>query len=205
MFTVTTPASDKTLLTAAELRDAVGVTDNSKDSQLAAIGASVALSIARYCNVSASGVTEPTLRSETITETWRLGGCVDFLIPARRFVSSITSVTVNGAVIAADGYEIDPATSIIYRLADDVRTQWEAGKIVIVYVAGFSTVPSDLKTAAAKFVSEIYSTGTRDPNLKRLKIEGVSEREYWVPPTTDPLISQEVADLLFAYRNHVVA
>ncbi len=207
MFSVVTPAGDKTLLTASELRAAIGIADadTSKDAVLATIGASVALMVARECLVAAPGIVEPTLRAETISETWRLTACRDFLIPARRFASSITSVTVDGVSLDLSNVEIDPTNGFIYRLSNDVRTIWGLGKIVVVYVAGFSTVPADLKTAAKKMVSDIYTTASRDPNLKRIKIDGVSEREYWVGPVTDPAIPQEVKDLLGPYGQILVA
>ena len=207
MFSVTTPAADKTLLTAAELRAAIGLADGdtSKDAVLTTIGAAAALIIARECTVPASGGNEPTLRSEGITETWRVTRCQELLLPARRFVSAITSISVDGTAIGISDFEADPSNDFIFRLVNDCRAVWRPSKVTAVYTAGFATVPPDLKQAAKKIVSDIYTTASRDPNLKRVKIDGVSEREYWVGPVTDPSIPQEVRDLLAPYSQIRVA
>ncbi len=47
------------------------------------------------------------------------------------------------------------------------------------YTAGFTTLPGDLKVAAARLMLELYSENARDPNIKREKVEGVGETEYW--------------------------
>ncbi len=205
MFVVTTPASSRSLLSQAELRAAIGVTDNSQDTALATIGARVAAMITGACRVARSGQSEPTLLSETITETFRLTKEKECLVPARRFAWQIDSMSIDGVAQTTDDYELEPNTGLIYRLSGDARVCWSCGKIVAVYKAGFSVVPDDLKLAAAKLVSELYTVGTRDPNLRRVKIEGVSEREFWIPPTKDPAISQEVKDMLAPYTTITVA
>ena len=205
MFVVTTPASSRSLLSQAELRAAIGVTDNSQDTALATIGARVAAMISGACRVARSGQYEPTLLSETITETFRLTKHKECLIPARRFAWQVNSLSIDGVAQTTDDYELEPNTGLIYRLSDDARVCWPCGKIVAVYKAGFPAVPEDLKLAASKLVSELYTVGTRDPNLRRVKIEGVSEREYWIPPTKDPAISQEVKDMLAPYTTITVA
>jgi hypothetical protein len=91
----------------------------------------------------------------------------------------------------------------LYRLVDDNRVLWCASKVVIVYVAGWAAVPPDLKAAAKKLVTALWSESTRDPNLKRERSE-FGELEYWVPPTTDPLLSAEIQDLLRPYREYSV-
>lgn len=48
-----------------------------------------------------------------------------------------------------------------------------------------------------------YNLGDR--NLRREKIEGVIEREYWVGPTSDPAIPQEIMDLIGPYKTYRVA
>jgi hypothetical protein len=69
-----------------------------------------------------------------------------------------------------------------------------------VYIAGFDEAPDDLKLAASKLAAALYSETARDPNLKRVDIPDVEEREYWVGPSDDPLLSAEISDLLAPYR-----
>lgn len=202
MLTVTTEATDKTLLTLAELRAAVGLTDNSKDPELTALGNRAAAAIARACRVAAGGVAVPTLRKETLSETQELRGASEYLVLARRPIVSITSVTENATALAAADYRLLAPQGMLQRRSGNYAYQWTPGvDVVVVYSAGWSTVPDDLKLAATKFVRILFAEARRDASLKRVKIEGVSEREYWVGPSDDPLVPQEVMDLLGPYIN----
>lgn len=200
IFTVTTPASDLSLLTTAELRAAAGVTDSSQDAELAIVGRRVSASIARQCCVVDDGVNTPTLLAETCTEVSRWLGCGPLRL-SRRPVTSVTSVTVGGTLIDAADYEISGGSNL-YRLSSDELSDWESGKITVVYVAGYATAPEDLKLAASKLVTSVNSETARDPSLKREDIDGVIEREYWVGPTDDRLLSTEISDLLAPYKQY---
>lgn len=207
MLTVSTPAIDFTLLTASELRAAVGLADadTSMDTILATVGNRAANIIARECRVAQGGVARPTLKSETLAETVRLEINVKPLILSRRFVTAITSVVEDGVTLASTRYEVEGPAGLLWKLdAEDRRIPWPVSKIVVTYVAGFATVPDELKAAAAKLVADLYSSNGANGNLKRERIEGVSEREYWVAPTTDPAIPAEVSELLSSFMSHAV-
>ena len=77
-----------------------------------------------------------------------------------------------------------------------------SGKITVVYVAGYETVPADVKLAASKAVALLNTEAGRDPNLKREDIPGLIEREWWVAPSSDPLLSNEISELLAPYRQY---
>lgn len=201
MLVVTTPAEDPKLLTAEEMRAAVGVTGSGSDTVLATLNGRISRAIASHCRVATAGVAVPTLRQETLTETFRTGMSRERLLLSRRPIVSVTSVVEDGETLASADYEIDAASGILLRLENDEPAAWSWQKITVVYVAGWATVPDDLKLAASKLASEIYTVGTRDPNLKRVKVEGVDEREFWVAPSSDPLISAEVDALLAPYMN----
>lgn len=201
MLTITTAAADRSLLTIEELRAAAGLSDASQDVALQTVGNRVSATIARLCRVNDVPPTPPTLREETLTQVYRYYEGSEELILARRPVTSITSVVVDDLTIETTDYEVDIASGLLYRLSDDYRTLWTGSKATVVFVAGWSTVPDDLKLAASKMVADIYLTGTRDPNLRRHQIDGVGEREYWVSPASDPLVSQEVTELLSPYVN----
>ena len=203
MMTITTPAEDKNLLTAEEMRLAVGLAsgDASKDAVLTPLNGRVSRAIAAHCKVAAGGIAVPTLRQETVTEVFRTGMARRRLMLSRRPIVSVTSIVEDGETLTGSDYEIDASSGILTRLEDDEPACWSWSKIVVVYVAGWSVVPDDLKLAASKLASEIYTVGTRDPNLKRIKTDGVDEVEYWIGPATDPLVSQEIDALLSPYMN----
>lgn len=193
-----TPTADRTLLAIEEMRAAAGVTGSGQDSALITLSIEVADSLSRACGISAAGVTPPTLRSEALRQTMRQVWCTEYIRLERRPVVSVESVTVDGGALDPENYEIDVAAGKLYRLQDDCRVPWSGRKIVVEFTAGWATVPGDLKQAAKKLVTALWSDGGRDPDLKRERTD-FGELEYWVPPTTDPLLSAEIQDLLRPY------
>lgn len=204
MLSLVEEASDTALLDSTELRTAVGVTDSSHDGELDVFGSRVSAAIARYCRVASADGLPPTLRLETVSQTFRLHHERRQLVLARRPVSEIVSITVADTALETDEWEVNKSSGILTRLSDDSVMCWPCGKIVVVFSAGFDDVPDDLKMAASRLLKGFWTASTRDPNLKRTMTEGVGEREYWVPPTTDPAIPSEVADLLRPYVNQAI-
>jgi hypothetical protein len=217
MFSVTTVNTDRSLLTLAEIRAAVGVSDGSKDSVLVPLGDRVSATITRACMVSRDGAMPPTLRLEAVSDTYRqhgwrpaqwLAGGQQSLVLSRRPVTTIASVTVDSVVLTADtDYEVDKASGLLFRLSNGVRVGWCGFVVVVAYSAGYETVPDDLKLAASMFVQSLSQQGSRDPLLKRVMIPDVIEKEFWVDPTKDIGVPAEVMDLLRrgGYVNQAVA
>lgn len=207
MLTVTIPATDRKLLTTEEIRAAVGVTGAEYDTQLNTLNSRVAASLARQCGVPFNGVVPPTFRLETLTEVFR-SACANYILLARKPVVSIASVVVDGTTLDAENYEVSAGLGHLYRLTDDARVTWSAAKITVVYDAGWSEVPDDLKMAASKFARVLWAedgpNAPTDPNMKRTRIEGVGEWERWVAPAADALLSAEIADLLAPYSYRMV-
>jgi len=217
VLSVTTPAGDLALLTIEELRAAVGVTigDSSQDATLATLGTRVADRITQACNVATDGAKPPTLREETLSETWRLRqlgrgsahhhGHGSELLLARRPIVSVTSIEEDGIALDPADYEILAASGMLRRLSGDAPRSWSlAGKIVVVYVAGWATVPESLKFAAEQLARVYWFQQTRDPALKQISIPGVIERQFWVDTSNDHDIPQDVMDILEPYRNRSV-
>ena len=206
MLTVTTQATDRSLLTLAELRSAVGVSDGSHDAKLIALGGRLESTIANACRVASDGITPPTFRLETLTETFRLEDNRKQLLLSRRPIVSVTSVVENGEDILAANYEIDAGGGLLSKLSSDYPTCWSFGKIVVAYSAGWATVPDDLKLAASKLAGVLWSEGERvDPTLRSESIPGVIDRAWWVGPTDDPLIPEEIRQLLAPYMNYWIS
>lgn len=196
-FTVTTPATELSLLTIAELRAAAGVVDGGRDADLMGIGRGASTALARRCCIVDDGINPPSLLRETCTEVFRWSGCGPIHL-ARRPVTEVVSVTVDGVAVDADDYEIVGGRNL-WRLTADETTDWSSGKIVVIYVAGYASAPYDLKQAATKLVTALNAEASRDPNLKRETIPGVIEKEYWVAPSDDPYLSREIDDLIAPY------
>ncbi|WP_371346472.1 hypothetical protein [Ancylobacter sp. IITR112] len=182
MFTVTVPAEDRKLLTIEQLREAAGLEagDVSRDGALESLGLAVADRIAQECAVTSDGVHIPTLKRETVSQTFRLSSSVSALILARRFVASVSSLTIDGVAAAASDYELAAAAGMTRRLYDGRYGLWCPAVVVVSYQAGFSAVPDDLALAAMQAVQEQWSAKNRDPLLKRDKVDGMGEQEFWI-------------------------
>lgn len=216
MLTIASPNTDRSLLTLAELRAAVGVSDSSKDATLIPLGEYVSAMITSACKVAKSGVIPPTLRLETVTETFLFKSLQKSLVLARRPVVSLVSVTQTDSLLSDTEYSLDAASGILYRsniagywtVANGPWGWWPAGNTVIEYSAGYAVVPADLKYAAIKFVQSENTIGSRDPTLKSLRIDGVSERTWWISDKqATSSVPVEVMDILIrgGYTNMVVA
>jgi len=194
MLTVTTAASDLNLLTPAELRAAVGVEDSSQDAKLTTLGKRVSASLAAACRVASGGTSPPTLRLETLSETFRLKSCHKELILSRMPIVSVISVTEVDAALAVDGtdFEIEANAGMLRRLSSDEPIDWTIGKTVVVYTAGWATVPDNLKNLADKLAVVFWGEGTRDPSLGSMEIPGVISETYRYGRPDDPLIPEEI-------------
>lgn len=208
MLSIADPNDDRSLLTTAELRSAAGlaVGDTSEDTALIALGGYVSAMITKACKVASAGATPPTLRLETVTETFLFKSLQKSLVLARRPVVELVSVTQTGSLLGDTEYSLDAAAGIIYRsnvagyytMPNGAWGWWPSGNTVVEYSAGYEDVPADLKYAAIKFVQAERTQGSRDPTLKSLKIDGVSERTWWVSdkPTNTDSVPGDVMDIL---------
>jgi hypothetical protein len=183
---VSTKAGDLSLLSTEDRRTAVGldVIDASSDAALAALDLRLASAIAAECNVAIGKGADPTLRKESLTEIfYHVRACK--LMLSRRHNVAVTSLVADGETLAADtDFIVDPESAILTKLSSDVPVQWCATKIVVMYDAGFETVPDDLKQAAMDFMRLAWAEKDRDPSLKSevIDIPDVRrvERGYWV-------------------------
>lgn len=185
MFEVTTAASSPALLTPEQLRVAAGLAadDESQDDALADVGLRVAAEISAACDIAIAVGAVPTLLRETLTETFR-NVSRDKLVLSRRHDVAINSIAVDGTALETAEYEVDGEAGLLSRLSGDVPVSWCGSKIVVVYQAGFATVPADLSGAANDLVQLRLSESTRDPLLKseQINIPDVRDqrRDYWV-------------------------
>lgn len=204
MFTISSAAADRNLLTLAEMKAALGITDSSSDAALTTLGLQISDLIARECKVPAEGVAPPTLRKETLVETFRQTVRVNPLILARRFVDTITSVVEDGVTLTTADYETDKAAGLTTRLDSSGGVVcWPAVKIVVTYSCGFETVPELLKLAAITVLREQWSAKSRDPLVKAKEIDGISRTEYWVNASSGSsagVFSGVAAAMLTPYR-----
>jgi hypothetical protein len=188
IFEVTGPNSG-TLLTLAEAKAALGITDTTRDADVSRLVAKISAGIFRACNLRTDGISPPTLLSEELTDSFWFSGTTNLLQLSRRRVTEVAALTEAGAELAEDvDYEIDRAAGHILRLdSANGFTWWPAGRITIDYVAGFETVPDDLKLAAETWLRTLWSSSYETPatvtsaaTLRSEEIPGVLSRTWWV-------------------------
>lgn len=209
IFEVTDPASPNVLLTTAEARAAVGITDGSRDTDLDNLVRRISASIFRATKVRTDGINPPTLLSEELTDTFRLECHMNgALLLSRRRVTEITTLT-EGVTELTEGtdFTADKASGELFRLGStDEQNCWPQGTIVVDYVAGFEDVPDDLKLAAEIWLRALWrdSYGTpaviNDPFTKVEDIPGVRRIERWIPTMntqTVTMIPPEVEAILY--------
>ncbi len=185
MFTVSIAATDRNLLTLAEMKAALGIAGSASDDALIALGLQISDMISAECRLPFDGINPRTLRKETIIETFRANSKGGTLILSRRFVNTVISIVENGVSLTASDYEVKNDAGVIDRLNSIGEViRWSTGVITITYSAGFEEIHGDLRRAAIMALREQASSDERDPLLKRYrrKTDGVSEGEweYWV-------------------------
>ncbi len=197
MLAITYPNEDRSLLTLAELRTAVG-SSSITDANLSLLGDYISAAITRACKVATVEAIPPTLREEGVAESFRVRVQTGYLALARKPVVEVSLVIENDVPLDASAYEIDG--SLLYKLSGNGRICWPCGLIEVDYTAGYEIVPADLKYAAIRFVqAEVANvvSGGRDPFLKMKKIEGVSEYQWWVDPAArNSVVPADVMSLL---------
>lgn len=205
---VTTPAADP-LLSVEELRAIAGVSGESEDAKLTALGAAVTAAIMAECNIAVGQGADPTLLQETLKETF-LGGLPTPLVLSRRHNVEITSIVVDSVTLETEAYIVDPEEGTMLRMEGDSPRKWQGEKAVVIYKAGFETVPPDLKQAASDFVRLAWFEAQRDPAVKgeQIEIPGVETKrtDYWVGAvpggqSSEGAVPEIVAGKLKRYRN----
>ncbi len=169
ILTIVTPAETHNMTVLATVKDELGITDTALDARLNRWITEASWFIRDYCG--------RTFAEEILSEQWRgvSLACGSPLILSRRPVSDITSVTVDGAALDTDEYEVHPDSGRLWRLSGDSRATWCAGKIVVAYTAGYAlldSLPYGIETACIQLVKHRYTNSTHDPNVVREEIPG---------------------------------
>jgi hypothetical protein len=176
IVTVTTSTTETRLATLDALKSELGITGDERDEYLGNLLDQSSATIETYLN--------RVLWTETISEVFRDGEIPGngVLWLARWPGNAVTSVTVDGNAVT--DYEVDPSNGALYRLdADGDRLYWQSGsvrKIVVVYTAGYDTMPLDIVRACLDLTKTKYYAQLRDPSMKSEEIPGVIKQEFWI-------------------------
>ena len=214
LFKITTPASDISLLTSAEMRTACSITGNGSDGDLRNLENMVVARLARTVRLRTDTITPPTFRPETITEQFRWGTgrfwafwrtayteawTPSQMVLSRKPIVNVISVVEDGVTLVEDeDYEVQAAGGVLVRIWNDIPTFWIPSKIIVVYEAGWQTVPYDLKFAAQQLLRAYWFNYMMNPLIKSITVPGVIARTYNTI-NREPDIPQNVLDILAPY------
>lgn len=172
MLEIITPAATHDLTVLATAKRELGITDTSQDVRIADLIEEASGMISAWCNRDGFG-------REVVRQTERLTDPRASIVLARDIGVSITSVVEDGVTIASTDYEV--AGSLLYRLRDDARSTWKAGKVVIEYAAGIvlpTDVPRGLERACLDLIQRLHPLVGRDTTVKSESVEGVGSISY---------------------------
>jgi hypothetical protein len=223
---VTTAASSYNLTTRAKVVAELRLS-NPSGADLALIDQQItdaSAAIAGYCN--------RTLLSESVTETfwpdptalnfrgggswegafWSRGaaGVSEERLRLDRWpVTAVTSVTMDGDLVASTLYRRDDEAGLLFALDDSGYPDlWRFGKsIIVAYAGGYTTVPADLDRAARLWVVDSWFAAAQDPRLKSRDVYGVVSKTWDVGGTSRRQfdLPGDVETLVYRYRRHPVA
>lgn len=206
MLTVTTPATNKALITLEQVKTEIGLTSTAEDTYLNTKIPQVIDEIYDYLKVKRAADGTRTIAQEELLEIFRpersgrsragLGVVAGFgvtsinrrksLVLARWPVTAIASVMEGSTTLDTTQYEVTEA-GILTRLSSGYDIGWSHSVIQVAFTAGWviaddetNTLPGSIAAAAIDYVKELRLSRRRDSKLKSVNVVGVSEREFWV-------------------------
>lgn len=200
MLTVITPATSTALTTAARATAMLSL-DAGDVTLLPTVIPQASQAVADHCN--------RVFARETVREVRRHHGMTGILLersPATTFVS----VAEGETTLAAEDWEYDAGSGVLYRLTGVHSSCWYASPVTIEYTAGFTlpadtgswTLPAAVERATILLIGAMLAGRDRDPLLRSEEIPGVRTASYWVPDGKG-LPSSEAEQLLEPYRRIV--
>lgn len=167
--------------------------DTSQDTLLTFLADAVSKDMRRWCDRDETNGFELTSRTEQYDGTGE-----ETIQLAELPVVSITSVSVlyadgSSDILDANSYRVDEKSGVLSRI-DARRSRYPVSyfgnvdsifaaeprfpsgfdNIEVVYTAGYSPIPADIKMAALRLMDMAYAAGGRNPNLASESIGGYS-------------------------------
>jgi hypothetical protein len=211
MLTVTTAATNRALITLAQVKAEIGLTTTAEDAYLNIKIPQVIDEVYDYMKVKRAADGTRTIGQEILLEVFRperhgrfsagLGLTTNFgltsldrrqsLVLARWPVTAIGSVVEGTTTLDPTQYEVTEA-GILTRLGNGQKIGWTNSVIQVAYTAGWilaldntRTLPESIAAAAIDYVKELRLSRRRDSRLKAVNVAGISDREFWVGQVGD--------------------
>lgn len=150
--------------------------DTEQDEWIAAQIKQASSAIASMCNRA--------FGAETLSNYFNVGWCYGGPLELSRIpVTEIVSVTEGSSALAADHYELDEESGLLWRASGTGlwRGNWLSGACHVQFIAGYqllTTLPYDLERAANMLIKRNHYGKTRDPSVRSESIPGVMSVDY---------------------------
>jgi hypothetical protein len=189
-----TDSAGPDLISLADLKLALGITDSSDDAALQAAITFQSRIIAEYCDRRFG-------RAEALeTFTFNPG---EYMLTRQALTLSLYPVAeileISSAGATAADYQLDPASGRVWG-------GW-SGTVAVVYSGGYDLpeeAPARLQKAVIEAVREGQTSGTRDPSIREVQ-HGDTRISYFTSSASPGFLSAPVVDLIRPYRRlHVV-
>lgn len=200
ILTVTEPASDRRLVTLAQVKAELEVAGSGEDAYLETQIARASARAETYCN--------RIFAIQTVSELWRRDPfqweeAMMELTLDRAPTVEITSVTTDDRALPEDEFELDAEPGLLFRLRSGQRADWfwfVVRQIVVVYSGGFETIPADVQAAVLGLIKLQRAARTRDPLVKSQSVPGVLDQSFWVGSIgSDGALPPDIAGMLDPY------
>jgi hypothetical protein len=203
MLTVITPAASTRLTSVTRAREILGFSNQDDVAVQTLIGQASRI-IVDHCR--------RPFAIETVRESF---ACNEIRnegpILGRSPVVEILSVRNSWDLLSSGEYAHDPRTGRLRRLDPfGLPLPWWGGGLTVEYRAGYvlpddgadssaATLPETVERACIMLVSTYLGLRNRNPSVKSETIEGIGSTSWWVPGTSDRLVSPEAEQLLADY------
>ncbi len=179
--------ADRSLASLDAVKAELGITDGSSDTLLSGWIRDDSDAVSEACGVAPDQAGRRTFLREAVTISYRPNEVPCGFDPAPlvlpwRLPLDVEMVTVDGATLDADAYEVEPMAGLLWRLNTfGCRTRWERSRIVITGTAGWvlADVPAALRRAVIECVTIRWDGKDQNSYLKRDRVDGVGEQEFW--------------------------
>lgn len=198
LVTVSTATADPVydLITLADVKTELGITDTSQDSALSAQITLWSKIIADYCG--------RVFALETVTETFHMKGQRGFrpelhkYLYLRRYpVVGDVTITLDDVDVDATTFVVEPDCGIIKRLSQ----HWY-GKIIVTHAGGYDlpdAAPAMLARACVEMVKINRLTQARDPSVRSVQ-HGDTNVSYFAPISGDVMLPSNVLGMIEPYK-----
>lgn len=155
-------------ITRAEVKTDLGITGAAQDAKIDALLIPACTLVEAYCGT--------VVAQRTVTERLQLEDACSALTLRYAPAISLTSLEFDGIAQTVGDFRLAKSTAIVRHT---LGTAFGAeGDWVVVYTAGFATVPAPIKQATLDLVRHLLSVSARDETLRRESVADVGETEY---------------------------